>query len=444
MAQELDGLNVSILGGGSAYTPGLVEDFIRQKKDIPVSKLVLMDIDQRKLEIVGSYVDMMLKTHLPDCELVLTTHRETAILGMDFIICQIRVGGLTGRHIDEYIPMKYGVIGQETTGPGGFSMALRTIPVMVEIAREIEEKNPSAWLINYTNPTGMVAEAVGKTSNIKHAAICDEPMVLQESLASFLNVSPGDLFFDYFGLNHLSWARRVFLQGEDVLPKVRKALKHTDFHAVESLFGEELLKDPKVKTELVNTLRIFEESGMMPSPYLQYYWFTDEISKEQAQIGITRAQQVMEMEKRILAEYEDALEHGRQPYLQRGGKWHADMMVGIVGAIANDTRSVYIVNVPNHGALPDIPYDKVVEVTSLVDASGPHPLAMGKMPAKIRGLIQSVAAYEELTVQAALEGSYEIALDALSCHPLVPSRKVAKSILDEYKSEHKASLSYLK
>ena len=443
LPQKLGRLSVSILGGGSAYTPGLVEGFIRQAKDIPVSRLVLMDIDQQKLEIVGSFVDMMLKTHLPDCELILTTQREQAILGMDFIICQIRVGGLKGRHIDEYIPMKYGVIGQETTGPGGFSMALRTIPVMVEIAREIEEKNPSAWLINYTNPTGLVAEAISRTSSVKHIAICDEPMVLQESLASFLKVSPERLFFDYFGLNHLAWARRVFLQGVDILPIVREALEHTDPDAIEALFGEELLKDPKVKTELANTLRIFKESGMMPSPYLQYYWFTDEIVKEQAQAGITRAQQVIEMEKQILASYQSALEHGKQPELQRGGKWHADMMVGVIGAVANDTRSVYIVNVPNHGALPDLPFNKIVEVPSLVDGSGPHPLAMGKMPAQVRGLVQSVAAYEELTVRAALEKSYKTALDALSCHPLVPSRRVAKDILDEYVSAHKDSLSYL-
>jgi 6-phospho-beta-glucosidase len=268
-------------------------------------------------------------------------------------------------------------------------------------------------------------------------------MVLQESLASFLKVSPERLFFDYFGLNHLAWARRVFLQGVDILPIVREALEHTDPDAIEALFGEELLKDPKVKTELANTLRIFKESGMMPSPYLQYYWFTDEIVKEQAQAGITRAQQVIEMEKQILASYQSALEHGKQPELQRGGKWHADMMVGVIGAVANDTRSVYIVNVPNHGALPDLPFNKIVEVPSLVDGSGPHPLAMGKMPAQVRGLVQSVAAYEELTVRAALEKSYKTALDALSCHPLVPSRRVAKDILDEYVSAHKDSLSYL-
>lgn len=442
--EALHGLNVSIIGGGSAYTPGLVEGFIRQKEDIPLSKLVLMDIDEQKLNIVGSFVQMMLNTHLPNCELILTTERERAIYDMDYIICQIRVGGLEGRHIDEYIPIQYGVIGQETTGPGGFSMALRTIPVMVEIGKEIEEKNSSAWLINYTNPTGLVAEAIGKTSKIKHIAICDEPMVLQESLASFLRVSPERLFFDYFGLNHLAWARHVFLQGVDVLPKVRQALEHTSVEEVESLFDEELLKDPKVRTELVNTLRIFKDTGMMPSPYLQYYWFTDEIIEHQMKTGITRAQEVIEMEKQILAGYNQSLQEDKRPQMQRGGKWHADMMVGVIGAIANDTRDLFIVNVPNHGSLPDLPYHKIVEVPALIDASGTHPLAMGKMPLQVKGLIQSVAAYEELTVKAALEESYATALDALTCHPLVPSRRIAKSILDDYIKAHEDSLNYLR
>ncbi len=439
----LQGLRVSILGGGSAYTPGLVEGFIRQSKQVPISQLVLMDIDEDKLKTVGAVVRKILEAHLPRCQLVLTAEREQAIKNMDFIICQIRVGGLAGRHIDESIPNSYGVIGQETTGPGGFSMALRTIPVMADIAAEIEQKNPRAWLINYTNPTGLVAEAVKRTSNIKHISICDEPMVLQESLAAFLRVSPNELFFDYFGLNHLAWARKVFLKGVDILPELRRTLSHTPLEKIEPLFGEEILKDPKVKTELINTLRIFKETGMMPSPYLQYYWFADEIQKNQVESGQTRAQQVMEMERQILAGYRLASANKEPLQIQRGGKWHADMMVGMLGAIANDARQIFIANVPNHGALPELPYEKIVEVPAVVDARGAHPLAMGKMPTQARGLIQAVAAYEELTVQAALEGCYETALDALSCHPLVPSRETARQILNDYLEAHKESLAYL-
>jgi 6-phospho-beta-glucosidase len=154
------GLNVSILGGGSAYTPGLIQGFINKSEDVPLDRLVLMDIDAHKLESVGSVARHMLENTLPQCKLELTTDRDQAIRNMDFIVCQIRVGGLQSRHIDESIPLKHGVIGQETTGPGGLAMALRTIPVMVEIAAEIQEKNPRAWLINYANPTGLVAEAI--------------------------------------------------------------------------------------------------------------------------------------------------------------------------------------------------------------------------------------------------------------------------------------------
>ncbi|MGI6620642.1 MAG: 6-phospho-beta-glucosidase [Bacillota bacterium] len=438
------GLSISILGGGSAYTPGLVQGFINKSKDVPLDRLVLMDIDGHKLDTVGHVVRHMLETALPKCELRLTTDRDQAIRNTDFIICQIRVGGLQSRHIDESIPIKHRVVGQETTGPGGLAMALRTIPVMVEIAAEIQEKNPRAWLINYTNPTGLVAEAIMKTSDIRHISICDEPMVLQESLGAFLRVPPERLFFDYFGLNHLAWARRVFLQGVDILPQLKDTVEHTPLEKIESLFGEEVLKDPKVRTELRNTLRIFRETGMLPSPYLQYYWFTDEILEQQIRSGRTRAQEVMQLEQVILDECRKAAA-GKRPFeALRGGKRHADMMVGMLGAIADDTREVFIVNTTNRGALPELPYDKIVEVPAVVDARGAHPLAMGTMPVQVRGLIQAVAAYEELAVEAALAGSYGLALDALSCHPLVPSRKLAKSILDDYMAAHGESLAYLK
>lgn len=438
------GLNVSILGGGSAYTPGLIHGFINRSQDVPLSRLVLMDIDESKLDTVGYVVRHMLQDAMPQCKLELTTDRDQAIRNMDFIICQIRVGGLQSRHIDESIPIKHGVIGQETTGPGGFAMALRTIPVMVEIAAEIQEKNPRAWLINYTNPSGLVAEAITKTSEIRHISICDEPMVLQESLGAFLNVPPEQLFFDYFGLNHLAWARRVYLQGVDILPQLRDTLEHTPLDKIEGLFGEEVLRDRKVRTELRNTLRIFKETGMLPSPYLQYYWFTDEILEQQIRSGRTRAQEVIQMEQEILAEYRKVAAGERPFETLRGGEWHADMMVGMLGAIANDTREVFIVNTPNHGALPELPFNKIVEVPALVDARGAQPLAMGKMPVEVRGLIQAVAAYEELTVEAVLNGCYDTALTALSCHPLVPSRKVAKNILDDYIAAHGESLAYLK
>jgi len=435
-----NGLRVSILGGGSAYTPGLVEGFIRLKDKIPLSDLVLMDIDKKKLDTVGSLVKAMIEANSPNTRVRLTLDRMTAIRKMDFIICQIRVGGLKARHIDESIPLRYGVIGQETTGPGGFSMALRTIPIMVDIAREIEANNPNAWLINYTNPTGLVAEAIKRTSQIKYISICDEPMVLQESLASFLRVQPEKLFMDYFGLNHLAWARKVFLRGRDILPELRRTLRETPLEKIESLFDEEILKDPKVKTELLNTLRIFKETGMLPSPYLQYYYFTDEILSYQIGSGKTRALEVMAMEKEILEEYKQMAKGYKEFKFRRGGKWHADMMVRIIHAIARDSRELYIVNVPNRGSILDLPYEKIVEVPAVIDASGAHPLAMGNMPAQMRGLIQAVAAYEELTVEAALQGSYEKALEALFCHPLVPSRTVTRKILDDYLNEHKGSL----
>ncbi len=429
------GLRVSILGGGSAYTPGLVEGFIRQKPRVPLDELVLMDIDPEKLQVVGRVVQFMVQAELPDTKVTLTSCRDTAIRGVDFIICQIRVGGLSSRHLDESIPTSMGMVGQETTGPGGFAMALRTIPVMVEIAQEIEEKNPSAWLINYTNPTGLVAEAIGRTSFIKHISICDEPMILQELLSAFVGVQPERLFFDYFGLNHLAWARRVLLKGRDILPSLRKTLENAPEEKVLSLLEPEILADHKTKTEVSNTLRIFKDTGLLPSPYLQYYCFTEEIVALQKSSGKTRAEEVIELERSILADY-DLIARGKKAFsIRRGGRWHADMMVGMLGTIAQDKREIYIVNVPNRGAIPDLPYDKIVEVPAVIDASGAHPLAMGHMPQEVRGLIQKIAKYEQLTVESSLEGSIAKGLEALRCHPLVCPDK-SEPLLRAYLAAH--------
>jgi 6-phospho-beta-glucosidase len=395
-----------------------------------------MDIDSRKLSIVGAMVKAMLEAEMPGTRVDLTQDRMEAIQDIDFILCQIRVGGLAARHLDESIATELGLVGQETTGPGGFSMALRTIPVMVEIARDIETHNPGAWLINYTNPTGLVAEAIHKACPVKVISICDEPMILQEALAGFVGVDPGSLFMDYFGLNHLGWARRVLLRGNDILPVLRQTMQESSDIDLDKVFGSTVMSDPKNQLELQNTLRIFLETGLLPSPYLQYYYFSDEMIRYRVSTGKTRAQEVIELEKAILADFEKVTAGRKKLEIKRGGKWHADMMIGMLSAIAQDSRSIYIVNVPNRGSMPELPYDKIVEVPAVVDASGAHPLAVGNMPASVRGLVQAVAAYEELTVKAALEGSQADALGALTCHPLVPSREVAKRLLDSYLRTH--------
>jgi 6-phospho-beta-glucosidase len=307
---------------------------------------------------------------------------------------------------------------------------------MVEIARDIETHNPGAWLINYTNPTGLVAEAIHKACPVKVISICDEPMILQEALAGFVGVDPGSLFMDYFGLNHLGWARRVLLRGNDILPVLRQTMQESSDIDLDKVFGSTVMSDPKNQLELQNTLRIFLETGLLPSPYLQYYYFSDEMIRYRVSTGKTRAQEVIELEKAILADFEKVTAGRKKLEIKRGGKWHADMMIGMLSAIAQDSRSIYIVNVPNRGSMPELPYDKIVEVPAVVDASGAHPLAVGNMPASVRGLVQAVAAYEELTVKAALEGSQADALGALTCHPLVPSREVAKRLLDSYLRTH--------
>lgn len=434
------GLVVSILGGGSAYTPGLIEGFVTFRDRLPVDRFALMDIDERKLKIVGELVTKIVEAGLPGTRVKTTDSREEALRDADFVLCQIRVGGLHARHLDESIPAGLGLVGQETVGAGGFAMALRTIPVMVDIAKDIERLHPNAWLINYTNPTGMVAEALHKVTSVKHLAICDEPMILQESVAAMIGAPTDSVFLDYFGLNHLGYARRVLYRGTDILPGLRQKLRTLPRQDIEALFGSDVLRDPKTRQEITNTLRILDDTGLLPSPYLQYYYFTDEIVRRQRESGKTRAQEVMEIEQDLLKEYEQVSRGEKALEARRGGKWHADMMVGVVAAIANDERKIYIVNVPNRGSLPELPYEKTVEVPAVVDGAGAHPLAMGKMPPQVRGLIQAVAAYEELAVEAALTGSRETAVEALSCHPLVDSRDLARRLFDEYLTAHRAYL----
>lgn len=426
--------NVTILGGGSAYTPGLIEGLLRFRDEFAIRRLVLMDIDEHKLSVVGTLVTQMLKTQVPEIEVVTTGDRRAALEGADFVLCQIRVGGLQARHLDESIPLAHQVLGQETTGPGGFSMALRTIPVMVEVARDIMEIAPEAWLINYTNPTGIVAEAVHRVSPVKMLSICDVPMGMQFFIAKIMGVPTREIRLDYVGLNHLGWIRRVWLKGQDILPQLRQMIDSVD---LDNLPPGLAVDDPHAMEEAGSVLRLFKELDVIPSYYLQYYYYNDEMVGKLVRKGKTRAQEVMEIEQDLLPYYQEVAAQN-QPSLwkKRGGDWHAEMMVGLVSSIANDKQDLSIVNVPNRGTVTGIPDDKVVEVTALIDRSGAHPLTVGRIPLDMLGLMQVVGAYETLTVEAALEGSYAKALRALALHPLVPSLTVARKILDEYFKAH--------
>jgi 6-phospho-beta-glucosidase len=417
-------LKISVIGGGSTYTPELIEGLIHGQDDLPVSDVTLMDIDEERLSIVGGLADRMLRAAAADIRLQLTTNCKEAIEPADYVITQIRVGGLACRIQDEKIPLQFGVIGQETTGPGGFAKALRTIPVVLDIARDISELAPHARLINFTNPSGIITEALLKHTAVPTIGLCNSPVGFQRDIAGRLNVAPERVQLDYVGLNHLSWIRGVSLDGEDVLGQVLAGAVDLA-RAGESPFSPDLL----------------EALEMLPSYYLRYYYDHDQVLAEQRQAEKTRGQVVQDVEARLLELYADPDVRSKPDLLEkRGGAHYSTAALAVIRAVHQDTGQVQIVNTRNDGALPDLPPDVVVELRSRIDSSGAQALPVAPMPPAIRGLTQAVKAYEQLTIRAGVEGDEQAAVQALLAHPLVPSFAAAQGLWAAIKQANRAHL----
>lgn len=424
-------MKISVIGGGSAYTPGLIEGLIKIRKEVPFTELCLMDIDEPKLNIVGAIARKVVAAALPDVTVSITADRIEAIRDSAFVLCQIRVGGLAGRVLDEKIPLKYEVIGQETVGPGGFAMALRTLPVMYSIAQDIKEHAPEAWLINYSNPSGMVAAMLARYTDIKAVSICDVPIGIQHFVASLLKLPRDKVKLDYVGLNHMGWFRKIYVDGKDIMPMIREMGKTTDVVAMLPTDDEKTVEESKMM------VRIFNKLGIIPSPYLQYYYLGRESLKKQLEAGKTRGEVVQDIEKDLLAHFAQvAKERDAQLWKSRGGQWHSELMVSMLSSIYNDKGEEYTVNVINNGCVPGMPDDACVEIPCLIDKRGVRPLAVERPDTDMLGLMQLVSAYENLTVEAAMKGSYNKALRALNLNPLVPSLEVAECILNDYIEAH--------
>jgi len=421
---SMDKLKICVIGGGSTYTPELVEGFIEGEEELPVRELALMDIDAPRLKIIGGLAGRMLRAAGSGIELQLSTDRRQALEGADFVLTQIRVGGMQARIRDERIPLSYGVVGQETTGPGGFAKALRTIPVMLDIAADIAKVAPGARLINFANPSGLITEAVSKYSDVAVIGLCNGPIGSLREIAATLDVEPERVRLDYVGLNHLSWIRGVYLDGRDVTDE---AMEGAIARAREggSSFAPELL----------------EMLWMLPSYYLTYYYNTESVVAEMRASGKTRGEIVLEVEGDLLEMYQDPTLATKPRLLeQRGGAYYSKVAVALVHALAADTGEVQIVNTLNRGAIPDLPAHVVVEVPCVVDGQGAHPLATDPLPECVRGLVQAVKAYEELAVKAGAEGDERAALQALNAHPLVPSFTVAQQLWADIKGANAREL----
>ncbi len=431
-----DGIKIATIGGGSSYTPELVEGLIKRYDELPVRELWLVDIEEgkEKLEIVGNLARRMVKKANVPMEIHLTLDRKEALKGADFVTTQLRVGLLDARIKDERIPLKYGMIGQETNGAGGFFKALRTIPVLLEIAEEMEQLCPDAWLINFTNPAGMVTEALLKYSKHKKViGVCNVPINMKITIAKLLNIPVDQLHLTFAGLNHLSFVMDVFVDGKSRLSEVI-----------------ELITDPERQINMKNITPLPWEKdfikalGIIPSPYLRYYYKTKEILEkelEEFKKGKTRAEIVKELEKNLFELYKDPNLDVKPPQLEkRGGAYYSDVACNLIASLYNDKRDIQTLNVRNDGAISNLPNEVVVEVNCLVTKQGPIPLAVGELPTPVYGLVQQIKSYEITAIDAAVTGSYEKALLALCINPLITNDVDAKNILDEMLEAHKTYL----
>lgn len=406
-----NGLKITIIGAGSSYTPELIEELSRRQEDLPVKVIALMDIDEERLGIMHGFCRRFARHLGYDAEFIATTDRRAAIEGADFIDAQIRVGGNTARVNDEKIPLKYGLIGQETTGAGGFAKALRTIPAMLDIAREVERYSPNAWIVNYTNPTGLVTEAVTKYTGAKVAGLCSGGLAPQGWAAEALGVPRAGVRYDYAGLNHLNFAFNITIDGRPLTGEEFDRLAAVN-HAVDA--------------ELIKKLRA------LPSGYLHYFYHTSQKVKQLREAPQTRGEVVLDLEKEVFSAYADPGQETKPAALaKRGGGGYSEVAIGLMDAIHNDRDKWMVINTPNRGAIRMLPDDAVVEIGCLVNRAGIRPLALASIPPAVWGLIAAVKNYEQLAVEAAVKGDKDLALLALIAHPLVRDYDLARPMLDE-------------
>ena len=425
-------MKIAVIGGGSSYTPELMEGIINHKDSLPVTEVVLIDIPEgeEKVSINTAFAKRMAeKAGLP-ISVRYTLDRREGLKDASFVIAQIRVGGLDAREKDERIPLKYDVIGQETTGPGGFFKALRTIPVMLSICHDMEEVCKDAWLINFTNPSGIITEAILKNTRVKCIGLCNVSINMRYDAAERLSVSPDELDCRFIGLNHLSVMNHAYYQGKD------RILDAVSVENTESVV-KNIQKDAEMDA-------VAKELGCLLSPYMQYFYTEKEALQHEKMeaIGLTgtRAAQVKEVEKNLFECYKDVnLREKPAALAKRGGARYSMAAICLIDSIYNDTNDVQVVDVFNNGIIPQLPDDVVIEVNCRIGRNGAAPLA-SDVPASVLGLIGQVKAYEEYTFEAAITGDRNKALIALLNNPLIHDVRDAKGILNELLEAHRAYL----
>ena len=429
------GLKIATIGGGSSYTPELMEGFIKRYEELPIKEIWLVDVEagREKQEIVGAMAQRMWDASPYDVKVHTTLNREEALRDADFVTTQFRVGQLNARVKDERIPFSYGLLGQETNGAGGMFKAFRTIPVILEVVEDMKRLCPNAWLINFANPSGMVTEAVlryGKWDRV--IGLCNVPVMAKMTEAIMLDRPVEDLIYKFAGVNHFHWHKVADKAGNDVTPLVIDKLYQEDNGLPKNIHGVPFYREQ------------LDEMNMIPCGYHQYYYRAEEMLahglEEYATVG-TRAEQVKALEAELFELYKDpALNYKPKQLEERGGAYYSDAACETIASIYANKNTEIVVSTRNDGAVPDLPADCAVEVTAYLGAQGARNVAFGPLPTAERGWLQVMKAMELLTIEAAVTGNYALALQAFTINPLIPSGATAKRVMDELFVAHKAYL----
>jgi 6-phospho-beta-glucosidase len=406
-------MRIAVVGGGSTYTPELVAGLSR----LEVDSLVLQDIDAERRDVVGSMARRMLERQGYRGSLDVTGDLDRALDGADFVLVQIRVGGQAARLRDETFPLSCGCIGQETTGAGGLAKALRTVPVVLEIAERVRLRGgDGAWILDFTNPVGIVTRALLDAGH-RAVGLCNVAIGFQRRFAGWLGVEPTRVVVDQVGLNHLTWVRRVLLDGDDVLPTLLDA------------YGDELAAEVDLPRRLLDIL------GAVPSYYLRYFYAHDEVLAEQAD-GVPRAATVATIERELLNLYRDPTLTEKPALLeQRGGAFYSEAALGLVASLAGDDGAVHVVDIRNAETLAGLTPDDVVEVAAHVGSNGAAPLPQPPLAPELLGLVQHVAAYERLALRAAISRDADDVRKALLTHPLIAQWARSEALLERLVAE---------
>ncbi|WP_405492807.1 6-phospho-beta-glucosidase [Streptomyces sp. NBC_00096] len=420
-------MKLAVVGGGSTYTPELIDGFARLRDTLPVSELVLIDPATERLELIGGLARRIFAKQGHPGLITTTSDLDAGVAGADAVLLQLRIGGQAARLQDETWPLECGCVGQETTGAGGLAKALRTVPVVLDIAERVRRSNPDAWIIDFTNPVGIVTRALLRAGH-RAVGLCNVAIGFQRRFAAMLDLTPADIHLDHVGLNHLTWelgVRKGGPEGENLLPQLIAA------------HGEAIAADLRLPRAVLDRL------GAVPSYYLRYFYAHDEVVRE---LGTkpSRAAEVAAMEKELLGLYGDpALDEKPELLSKRGGAFYSEAAVDLAAALLGDGGSaVQVVNTLNNGTLPFLPDDAVIEVQARVDGSGPAPLAVPRLDPLYSGLISHVTAYEDLALDAALRGGRERVFKALLAHPLVGQFDLAEGLTDRLLAHNKEHLAW--